>query len=267
MKALYLSLILCCLGVHSSSAVEKLIDKKVGKWWVGVWEDEFTKNKIAGIGNLVTDKAVPRAAIGPAQNDLSAKGKLVPAPLFKFYGSYPAGGEIGRKTTILGILVDGVSMTLKGETWKKDLIAAMLKGEKLVIRFQESSSKGPRIGTVSTSLDGFAECWAAIPKDLIDLKEASGINDTKNPPTPKRDTPLPKFKPPIAKNRTWTSSDGSKTFEGVLIAYKPNGGQVTIKRKTDGRDFKMRRDRLSTNDQSYIAAFIAATEVFSKQKN
>ena len=172
MRALFLSLILCCLGVHSSSAVETLVDKKAGKWWVTVWEDEFTKNKAAAIGNYVTDKAIPRVVIGPAQNALLTNGKLVPAPLLMFYGSHSAGDAIGQNTTTLGILVDGVSMAIDGETWKKDLIAAMLKGEKCVIRFQESSSKGLQIVTVSTSLEGFAECWAAIPKELIDLEEA-----------------------------------------------------------------------------------------------
>ena len=228
MRAFLVSLILCCVGVHSSYAIEQLVKKKVGKWFVFVGEDEFTKNKIAGIG-VGEDKSglieSPSFAINAGQNDLTASGKVVPAPLFTFSGSYPGGDKIGDKATILGILVDGVSMALKGETWKKDLIAAMLKGEKFVIRFQGSSPKGPRIATISTSLDGFAECWAAIPKDLINLKNPSGINDTKKP--------LPDTaKHPTTINVKWLfgRSRAQEWTEGVLLEYDAATGFGIIMR-------------------------------------
>ncbi len=55
----------------------------------------------------------------------------------------------------------------------------------------------------------------------------------------------------ILGSRTWTSSDGNKV-EAELLSAVDN--VVTIRRESDGRDFKLAFDRLSKGDQNLIAS-------------
>ena len=50
--------------------------------------------------------------------------------------------------------------------------------------------------------------------------------------------------------RTWTSSDGSKTFEGDLVAYDPGTGKVTVNR--DGKNTTFDQKFLSKEDIEFL---------------
>ncbi|QQL44930.1 hypothetical protein [Sulfuriroseicoccus oceanibius] len=52
-----------------------------------------------------------------------------------------------------------------------------------------------------------------------------------------------------ADARTWTSSDGSKTFEGTFISER--GEKVTV--DVNGRRLTFTKDKLSEADQTWIA--------------
>ncbi|MEM7699813.1 MAG: hypothetical protein AAF236_15570 [Verrucomicrobiota bacterium] len=54
-----------------------------------------------------------------------------------------------------------------------------------------------------------------------------------------------------AESRTWTSADGSKTFEGELRSYNPDSKQVEV--ITGGRRLTFSADVLSEADQTYLA--------------
>lgn len=51
--------------------------------------------------------------------------------------------------------------------------------------------------------------------------------------------------------RTWTSKDGSKTFEGVLKSYDPASGEVGVT-QTNGRMIKFHQDKLSAADITFL---------------
>ncbi len=53
-----------------------------------------------------------------------------------------------------------------------------------------------------------------------------------------------------AHARTWTSSDGSSTFEGELIAYDAATGKVTVDRA--GKQMTFGQDRLSADDIAFL---------------
>ena len=55
-----------------------------------------------------------------------------------------------------------------------------------------------------------------------------------------------------ALNRRWASGDGSKQFDGVLLSFGRGSQQAEIKRKADGRTFKIDKDKLSRTDQLYL---------------
>ncbi len=260
MRALFLSLILCCLGVHSSSAVETLVDKKAGQWGVRVSVDEFTKKRASAVFSEKADDTLGSTAIWivPSQLVLQSDGKLVPSTLIQL-------GYKQHSTThifdffpdqkIVGILVDDVSMALKGKTWKKDLIAAMLKGKKFVMRVEDHRSEKKRTITTSRLLEGFPECWAAIPKELIDLEEAHA--KIRAADSVRREMDNARLSQDLInngpQNREWTSSDGFSTFEGVLTSYDKLTGKAKIKRKKDRRIVTVGKDRLSESDQNYLS--------------
>lgn len=50
--------------------------------------------------------------------------------------------------------------------------------------------------------------------------------------------------------RTWTSADGTSTFEGELIKYDAATGQVTLER--DGSRITYRREILSAADVAFL---------------
>lgn len=54
-----------------------------------------------------------------------------------------------------------------------------------------------------------------------------------------------------AHARTWTSTDGSKTFEGELQAYNAETGAVTVK-LANGKDLTFPQDKLSENDIAFL---------------
>ena len=58
--------------------------------------------------------------------------------------------------------------------------------------------------------------------------------------------------------RTWTSSDGSRTFEGELKAYNPDTGALTVTR-SDGRDLTFNQDILSKDDIAFLKETGAVT--------
>jgi hypothetical protein len=51
--------------------------------------------------------------------------------------------------------------------------------------------------------------------------------------------------------RTWTSADGSSSFEGELKAYNPSTGALTVTR-SDGRDLTFNQDKLSADDITFL---------------
>ncbi|MDF1741077.1 MAG: hypothetical protein P1U86_18080 [Verrucomicrobiales bacterium] len=53
-----------------------------------------------------------------------------------------------------------------------------------------------------------------------------------------------------ADARTWTSADGSKTFEGDLRAYDENSGIVTV--IINGRAVEFPKSRLSAEDITFL---------------
>jgi len=53
--------------------------------------------------------------------------------------------------------------------------------------------------------------------------------------------------------RTWTSADGSKTFEAELGRYDKATGKVTVVLNKNGRSMTFRIDKLSDADKSFLA--------------
>ena len=56
---------------------------------------------------------------------------------------------------------------------------------------------------------------------------------------------------PVADARTWTSSDGSKTFSGELLSYDPGTGAVGVT-LTNGKKMTFKQDKLSEEDIAYL---------------
>jgi hypothetical protein len=56
---------------------------------------------------------------------------------------------------------------------------------------------------------------------------------------------------PVADARTWTSSDGSKTFSGELRTYDPGTGAVGVT-LTNGKKMTFKQDKLSEEDIAYL---------------
>jgi hypothetical protein len=54
-----------------------------------------------------------------------------------------------------------------------------------------------------------------------------------------------------AHARTWTSSDGTKTFEGELHAYDADSGKVTVK-LANGKELTFLQDKLSQDDIAFL---------------
>lgn len=55
--------------------------------------------------------------------------------------------------------------------------------------------------------------------------------------------------------RTWTSSDGSKTFEGDLKSYDAESGKVSVLVK--GRPMEFTQDKLSADDLTFLSEWAA----------
>ena len=56
---------------------------------------------------------------------------------------------------------------------------------------------------------------------------------------------------PAADGRTWTSSDGSKTFEAELTSYDPESGKVVMKR-SNGKTLSFKQSILSEEDLEFL---------------
>ncbi len=54
-----------------------------------------------------------------------------------------------------------------------------------------------------------------------------------------------------AHARTWTSSDGTKTFEGELLSYDPATGGLSVK-LSSGKEMKFTQNKLSDADIAYL---------------
>jgi hypothetical protein len=54
-----------------------------------------------------------------------------------------------------------------------------------------------------------------------------------------------------AHARTWTSSDGVKTFEGELVSYDPDTGEVGVT-LANGKAMKFTQDKLSADDIAFL---------------
>lgn len=54
-----------------------------------------------------------------------------------------------------------------------------------------------------------------------------------------------------AHARTWTNSDGTKTFEGELHAYNAKSGKVTVK-LVNGKELAFQQDKLSADDIAFL---------------
>lgn len=57
----------------------------------------------------------------------------------------------------------------------------------------------------------------------------------------------------ISEARTWTSSDGAKTFKGVLKQYDHESGKVTVLK--DFREVSFQDDVLSDADRAWLKAW------------
>ncbi|MEM1440920.1 MAG: hypothetical protein AAGF67_01170 [Verrucomicrobiota bacterium] len=55
-----------------------------------------------------------------------------------------------------------------------------------------------------------------------------------------------------AQARTWTSADGSRTFEGTLRSYDQDTGEVTV--IVNGRPMTFTKDKLSADDVAFLEA-------------
>ena len=55
----------------------------------------------------------------------------------------------------------------------------------------------------------------------------------------------------IVSARTWTSADGSKTFDGELVSYDPATGTVGVT-QANGRTLKFNQDKLSAADAAFL---------------
>ena len=51
--------------------------------------------------------------------------------------------------------------------------------------------------------------------------------------------------------RTWTSADGTKTFEGKLKSYDATSGKVSVT-KPNGKRMSFTQDKLSTDDIAWL---------------
>ena len=56
---------------------------------------------------------------------------------------------------------------------------------------------------------------------------------------------------PVAEARTWTSSDGDRTFEGELHSYDATSGKVTVVLK-NRRKLTFNQDKLSEEDVAWL---------------
>ena len=56
---------------------------------------------------------------------------------------------------------------------------------------------------------------------------------------------------PVAEARTWTSSDGDRTFEGELHSYDATSGKVTVVLK-NRRKLTFNQDKLSEEDVVWL---------------
>lgn len=55
----------------------------------------------------------------------------------------------------------------------------------------------------------------------------------------------------VLSARTWTSADGSKTFDGDLLSYDEASGSVVV-RRADGRELTFKKDILSPEDIEFL---------------
>jgi S1-C subfamily serine protease len=62
--------------------------------------------------------------------------------------------------------------------------------------------------------------------------------------------------------RTWTSADGKKTFQGDLISYNAESGDVTVNR--DGKRFTFKQQILSAPDIAFLKSAKATPETTPK---
>ena len=58
-----------------------------------------------------------------------------------------------------------------------------------------------------------------------------------------------------AHARTWTSSDGAKTFEGEIKSYDPRIGVVTVA-LSNGSSMHFEQDKLSAADIAYLKTYL-----------
>jgi predicted nucleic acid-binding Zn-ribbon protein len=61
----------------------------------------------------------------------------------------------------------------------------------------------------------------------------------------------------VAQARTWTSTDGTKTFEGELLSYDPRIGVVTVA-LASGTNMHFEQDKLSAADIAYVKTYFEA---------
>jgi hypothetical protein len=54
-----------------------------------------------------------------------------------------------------------------------------------------------------------------------------------------------------AQARTWTSADGTKTFDGELRSYDPDTGKLAVKLST-GKEMTFQQDKLSADDIAFL---------------
>ena len=67
-----------------------------------------------------------------------------------------------------------------------------------------------------------------------------------------------------AYSRTWTSSDGAKTFEGELKSYDADSGVVTV--LVNGRPLTFPKDKLSASDIAFVEESAASSDSASSSE-
>ena len=237
------------------SAFEIVADKSEGSWKMLRLRDKFTKKEVVtmtGRKEGVIGKGLRAIAISPNRQAPKEDGSLIPSKLISIV-DHKNENLVGPASAqkLIGVIIDDITIDLSRDTWTKDLISAMLKGEEITARVESFTSGERRVVTTSAPLDGFAACWSAVPQDLIDLETNIAVANRI-----RRDLDNARLEQDLIdngpQNREWTSHDGLAKFEGLLASYDKTAGKAKIKRKKDGRVIAINKDRLSENDQSYL---------------
>ena len=226
-------LLFSCLALQSAVAERKVVqESESGKVQTNLAVDEFTKNKNYNVTIELNKDGIWHTAIqiSPIRKHLAEDGSLADASFITFWHE-----KYGLKDNPKLLLIDGVSQPVEGAEWEKNLIAAIKKGSRIVVR----AKIGDRTITARGSLNGFAKCWDVIPKEFISFANSAEKKDAPKTEKKEKKSPL----------RNWEAINGNNV-EAEFVSL--SNGQVTL-RKSTGQTFKVPLNKLSKADQDYIS--------------